>query len=306
MRQKLRSHLWLSLAIASIGCSSPEDSTLFDESAGENSDASASASGGAETTTTSASTDSASGGSSTTGGGGMANATSSSTSAGGATTSSTSDGGTAGITASGGTGGSGGTEASGGGGSQTSGSDCVPEEEVCDGLDNDCDEQIDQGETCPSDCQGARFGEHTYIFCVRPRGTQGNRPERSWEWAMQYCENNGQVLPSIESADENAFIYETLDAMDEQGDVWIAATDQGQEDHWVWVSTGGEDTWVPFYNARTGSPIDGAFTDWGDEQPDDARSEDCGAIEDSGGSDRAWADFDCDTELSLVVCEDPD
>src|SRR5690606_28199917 len=114
---------------------------------------------------------------------------------------------------------------------------------------NDCDDVVDEGEACPNDCIGASFDGHAYIFCVRPEGQQGNTPERSWAWAARFCSTRDQVLPRIDSAEENAFIYEQLNAMDGSGDVWMGATDQEDEGLWVWAQED-NDEGVPFYDAE--------------------------------------------------------
>jgi len=219
----------------------------------------------------------------------------------------------AGSGATGGTGGAGGvgtTEGSGGvGGSAatggTGGSECTPTEEVCDGQDNDCNDSADEGDVCPDGCVGASFESHGYMFCDRPRFNQGgdDQPARSWDQAMLYCTLRDFNLISIESEEENAFIYKTLVRLEVSGDVWIGATDQDEEELWTWAVGESTNDWIPFYDQREGEPIDDAFNDWRDGEPNDDGGEDCGILEDLGGDEWAWDDRDCETEFDLFVCE---
>lgn len=218
-------------------------------------------------------------------------------------------GGSGGGAATGGNGGAGGTEAAGGmgGNAGTGGASCTPTDEVCDGADNDCDDDVDEGGTCPEGCVGANFEKHRYLFCDRPRASAGNsQPARSWRQAMQYCQNRDLNLALIESDEENAFIYETLVRLDLGGDVWMGATDQEDEELWSWAVGDDSDDWIPFYDQADHEPIDDAFNDWRSGEPNDDGGEDCGIFEDLGGDEWAWDDRDCQTQFELFVCESLD
>lgn len=206
-------------------------------------------------------------------------------------------GGGAGTGASGGVGASGGTGGSGG-------TSCTPTEEICDGQDNDCNDRVDEEDVCPDGCVGASFASHSYLFCDRPRAGGGNsEPARSWQQAMQYCSNRDLNLTLIESKEENAFIYETLVHLELRGDVWMGATDQDDEELWTWALGDDSDDWIPFYDQDEEEPIDGAFNDWRDGEPNDDGGEDCGIFEDLGGDEWAWDDRSCQTQFDLFVCE---
>ncbi len=200
-------------------------------------------------------------------------------------------------------GGAGGTGASGG----TGGASCTPTEEVCDGEDNDCNESVDEEDVCPEGCLGASFDARSYLFCDRPRVSGGNSGSaRSWQQAMQYCQNRDLNLALIESEEENAFIYKTLLHLELGGDVWMGATDQEDEDLWSWALGDDPDDWIPFYDQFDEEPIDDAFNDWREGEPNDDGGEDCGIFEDLGGDEWAWDDRDCQTQFDLFVCESVD
>ena len=124
---------------------------------------------------------------------------------------------------------------------------------------------------------------------------------------MLFCMSRGQVLPRVESAAENEFIYAILDTLDGAGQVWLAATDLVQEGVWGWATGTNLAGSVEFYDAQAG-PIAGAFNDWGPGQPDDnanaVSGQDCGVMWEAS-SGWQWDDLACETPLDRVVCEDP-
>ena len=309
---------WAALISGLAACSSPDDSDLFTKAASTadggvtsaDSDTSTDSDTASAATTTSAGTAGTTAGTGGSASGGSAsdstsNDATSSTSAGAATANSTGNGGAGGSSSaaegSGGTGATGGHTTSSGDG----GASCEPAAEVCDGQDNDCDDSIDEDQACPEDCSGAFFEGHSYLFCVAPLGEQGNRPARSWEWAMQYCLNQGQLLPRIETADENSFLYTMLADMAGSGDVWMAATNQVDEEIWMWATSRDSDDWIPFYDAETDEAIEGAFNDWRDRRPSGTNTS-CGVLEDFGEDEWAWNTQNCGTELERLICEDAD
>jgi hypothetical protein len=163
----------------------------------------------------------------------------------------------------------------------------------------------DDADACPEACTGSSFEGHAYVFCLEPGA---NNATRTWQWAMNFCEDRDQTLVVIETEGENEFIYERLDAMD-GGDAWIAATDQPDEDVWVWAIGEDSDSWQAFYDADEGEPIGDGFIDWSDGEPDNTpgtTGADCGVLEALGDGEYGWADRACGANYDLVVCEDVD
>lgn len=230
------------------------------------------------------------------GGSGTGGASTGGASTGGASTGGTSAGGS-------GTGGdSGGTAGAGAGGS----GGCSVSDEICDGLDNDCDEDTDEDDVCPTGCFGDTYQGSTYLFCDRPPGQSGfdSRPARSWQQAMQYCLARDQVLVNIQTSAESDFVYAGLDELGGSGDIWMGATDQEQEDLWSWALGMNTTSWEVFYDDDSEMVVDDAFIDWRSGEPNDQGSEDCGVIEVQEEGGYLWDDRSCQTTFDRFVCED--
>jgi hypothetical protein len=177
---------------------------------------------------------------------------------------------------------------------------------VCDGTDNDCDDSIDD-DVCPDGCVGASYEKHTYLFCDGPGVVGNNEASRSWQQAMQFCANRAEFrLTLVETEAENAFIYQTLVRLNLSGDAWMGATDQEDEGWWTWAAGEDPDEWVAFYDEQAGEPIEKAFNDWREGEPNNDGGEDCGIFEDLGSDEWAWDDRSCEQEFDLFVCESTD
>jgi hypothetical protein len=264
---------------------------------------SVSGAGGSAGTTTGGTAGSETGGTAGTGGGTAGTGGGSGGTAGGETggTGGTATGGVAGTSA-----GTAGTSEAGSGGTNEAGAagappTCVPEEERCDGIDNDCENGVDDGNVCPDDCVGGHFEGHDYLFCpAENSGPLGGG--RTWTQARTYCVAEGMVLVHLETQAETKFVYAELAKLDLGLDAWMGATDRLEEEEWAWEGATMLDS-VLFYDADSGMAVDGFFVDWREGEPNDGGSEDCGVIEDQGDGTFLWDDRSCNEQQELLVCE---
>lgn len=189
------------------------------------------------------------------------------------------DGGQAGD---GGLGGDGGQAGDGGGGEPG----CIPEPEVCDGLDNDCDDIPDEGQTCPVGCTGATYGAHRYLFCSTT-DTADDAAER--------CAKQDMSLLEIQDQAENAFIAGKL-----KGTSWLGASDEQEDQHWYWYPSK-----VAFWDA---GPLPGVYSNWSAGYPakgPQGKQRTCAVISASQATLGEWMDVSCSAIGYRVACEAP-
>ncbi len=189
-----------------------------------------------------------------------------------------------------GSGGSGGSVGSGGSGGQST---CIPHDEVCDGIDNNCVNGI-ADETCPQNCTGVALGGHGYMFC----SVQTNQSEGiTWQEAHTRCADAGMAVVQLETSEENLLVGQRLATLAAGGVewAWIGASDTATEGKWVWDS--GDQFWS---GDELGHVIPGKFAAWDDGQPNDLKDGNCARIE---GATHHWFDTDCQMRAPGLICE---
>src|SRR5882724_5665634 len=203
-------------------------------------------------------------------------------------------GGAAGSAGAGGSaGGNGGSAGMSGGGNGGTGGGCGSKPEVCDGIDNNCDNVADPPGTCPDGCTGALFGGHTYYLC----GTVDNEAI-----AAAKCTNAGMVMISIETKAENDFVAGKV-----KGSTWLGASDEANEGEWLWLSSN-DKFWT---GGLKGGPVDGKYANWLALQPNDNGAsnthENCMVITPAGAvgsvTGGKWNDLNCGLKDSRWACE---
>jgi hypothetical protein len=78
---------------------------------------------------------------------------------------------------------------------------CALPTEVCNGVDDDCDGQTDEGNVCPTGCSGGMFEGRSYFYCA---------VEMEYPEASAFCNEIDFDLIAIESEDENAFAVQLI------------------------------------------------------------------------------------------------
>jgi hypothetical protein len=182
---------------------------------------------------------------------------------------------------------------------------CVARQEVCDGLDDDCDGASDQGATCAPECDGFSIEGRGYMFC----SSAVNRAE-----AIGRCELEGMHLVWIDSEEEQAALIENIAAADVPAPngnpeilTQIGASDAATEGVWRWVGTGLiEDSYQFWQGGAGGEAVNGAFASWNGQEPNNAPNEDCALISVLGSGGRpigSWDDRGCAAAFPFA-CEE--
>jgi len=101
-------------------------------------------------------------------------------------------------------------------------------DEVCDGVDNDCDLKVDEhSEANSGACNGCKTvvaEDRVYYFCP---------DEGEWRSAVAWCALRGAQLVSINSEAEFSLVWSQIKS--QAGDFWIGADDLEEEGVYVWA-----------------------------------------------------------------------
>ncbi len=144
--------------------------------------------------------------------------------------------------------------------------------EVCDGIDQDCDGDQDDGNVCPCDVE--YYGGDAYLFC---------ETASPWTTAQSTCSGVGYHMLTVDDATENAWADSTADTYS-TGKWWIGFNDRTTEGTWVWES-GSSST----------------YTNWrGGEPNDSGGNEDCAQL--NRYTDQTWNDEPCSSSFRFI-CE---
>jgi hypothetical protein len=190
---------------------------------------------------------------------------------------------------------------------------CVVEPEICDGISNDCDDEIDEDSACPAGCSATTFDSRLYVLCFSADTNDAlgasEASARCGEIGMGLRVEPPLGLVWIESARENDFLKAWIaSTVPSDAVLWMSANDENEEGAWVWGrrpdaeqffagnsprgDTGGEAYMDRYHDFASGEPNGGDHDD-----------EDCGAFDPE--SDWQWMDEFCTTLAPGYVCEQP-
>jgi hypothetical protein len=118
--------------------------------------------------------------------------------------------------------------------------------------------------------------------------------ELTWLDARAACRERGAGwdLAAVHDAETDRFL-----AAQFSGEAWLGGSDANVEGTWRWVRDG-----VTFWRGdATGAPVNGAFDNWNEDEPNGDDSSDCVRMV---AATTRWADLECE-ELRRALCEGP-
>jgi hypothetical protein len=139
--------------------------------------------------------------------------------------------------------------------------------EVCDGVDNDGDALVDEGNVCQ--CTTKTNGGKTYRFC----NTRITRDQ-----AVAACATDGSQLVKVETSTESSWIVANTSGLER----WSGLNDLAVEGTWRW---------------QDGTLL-GSYRNWSGAEPNGGTAESCMMIWPSG----LWNDLNCTWDVQFL-CE---
>jgi hypothetical protein len=179
---------------------------------------------------------------------------------------------------------------SGSGASGSSGSMGCVSVERCNGVDDDCDDAVDEDATCPDDCHPLVAPAGRFTYCNR---------RQDFAAAEASCQALGLKLPRLDSAAKNAAaLAATVDQTSDEVGFFLDAELTGSG---AWQWRGGAVFWQ---GDHQGTPTLGAYSNWLPFNPNTDPAQTC-AQSFVAASFRAgqWDDLPC-SKARAVLCED--
>lgn len=162
-------------------------------------------------------------------------------------------------------------------------------DEVCDGVDNDCDPAT--VESCANGCspQLSEDEQVRYLFCTS---------QRNQTTAAQACATEGMHLVSINDEAEQVFVFGRRTALWGTSFVsWLSGTDE-VDGTWLWHDE------TPFWLGNAGgAPVDDRYAHWRSGEPGGGGGERCMLMDNEGSTGR-WDDRGCGEDRRFI-CERP-
>ncbi len=151
-------------------------------------------------------------------------------------------------------------------------------DDLCDGVDNDCNGLIDDAEDCP--CDVRQRGDHAYLFC--------NRMASSWMSARSHCTQYGYDLLAVEDEEEMDWVIDQAEDFHTPF-VWTGLNDRSEEDQWAWSN---------------GESAD--YSPWNEGEPNNwSDNEDCGIVYVTTAKQGRFNDRRCSDTTPQHICETP-
>ncbi|MDP2306270.1 MAG: MopE-related protein [Pseudomonadota bacterium] len=147
------------------------------------------------------------------------------------------------------------------------------ETEVCDGFDEDCSGNADDGGVCPCDVDW--YADHPYMFC---------ETASTWTAAQTTCATYGYHLATVSGVAEDDWLVSVATTTYTGTALaywWLGLNDRASEGGWVW---------------EDGSPV--TYTRWNSGEPNNSGDEDCTQL--IWGTH--WNDWPCGL-ASTYICE---